>query len=168
MYRFYICVLTIIIALFHTNLDAKEQNVTQDKVNFSLKNLKSGDRENIIKNNGRITIAMVYQPDCPWCKKQGLTMASLMSACPEKVNFTLIGNKGDRRQLKRELKHFDRNLPALQADNAFLRSIGGIAASPTTLFYDENGNLLIKRRGYIEPQQFSVAIKQLTRNDCNI
>lgn len=135
---------------------------------FLLKSLLSGKREAVIKTNGRITIAMIYQPDCSWCKKQGRILKKLLEQCPKALNIALIGNQGSRKQLKRELKHFDKKLSAYQAESFFLREIGGVAASPTTLFFDEQGQLIAKRRGYIPQEQFSNAVSQLTHNHCNI
>lgn len=113
---------------------------------YSLKNLHSGKRSPLIKHNGRITVSMVFQPDCSWCKKQGKTFTTLMEKCSKIINLSLIGNKGERHQLKRELRHFDRNITAYQADHGFLREIGGIAASPTTLFFNSNGDLIGKKK----------------------
>lgn len=160
--------LLIVYSAQHLVASAKDHSTATGQGSTSLKSLKSAVRENFIKDNGRITVAMLYQPNCSWCKKLGVTMANLLKTCDKQVNLSLIGNKGNRRQLKRELKHFSQQLAAYQASKAFLRDIGGVAASPTTLFYDQDGKLLAKRRGYIEPQQFSAAIAQLTNSSCKM
>lgn len=135
---------------------------------FTLKSLKTGERQIVIPDNELVTIAMVYQPDCSWCKKQELLLRKIQHECNSKVNLALIGNKGNARELKRELKHFDKSLPAYSADNKFLRNIGGIAASPTTLFFDKNGNVIAKKRGYIPSEQLFNAVNIITEKSCSI
>jgi thioredoxin-related protein len=168
MNKAYVFLLILAVASISTSAVSQDKKSTYRNSVISLKNLQSGERENLFKNNGRITITMIYQPDCTWCKKQGKMLKRLIDKCPEKVNLSLVGNKGNRRQLKRELKHFSKKLVAYQADKTFLRSIGGIAASPTTLFFNYQGKLLAKRRGYIKAKQFFAVVSQLTSNTCNI
>ncbi len=113
------------------------------------------------------TIAMIFQPDCPWCKKQGKSLAELSHRCGHTLNLSLIGTKGDARQLKRELRHFADEIPALAADSQFLRLAGGIEASPTTLFFDAQGKLLLKKRGYIDEAALNQAATALTQGQCH-
>lgn len=135
---------------------------------YSLKSLKTGERNTIIPDNELVTIAMVYQPDCSWCKKQEQLLRTIHHECQQDVNFALIGNKGSTQELKRELKHFDKSFPSYKADNKFLRKIGGVAASPTTLFFDKDGNILAKKRGYIPPDQLFNAVNIITNKSCTI
>ena len=135
---------------------------------FSLKSLKTGERSTVLPENELATIAMVYQPDCPWCEKQELLLRKIKHACDSNVNLALIGNKGSARDLKRELKHFSQNLPAYRADSKFLRKIGGVDASPTTLFFDKKGNIIAKKRGYISPEKLFNAVNIITNKSCSI
>lgn len=135
---------------------------------YSLKSLKTGERNTVIPDNELVTIAMVYQPDCSWCKKQEQLLRTIHHECKQNVNFALIGNKGSTQELKRELKHFDKSFPSFKADNKFLRKIGGVAASPTTLFFDKDGNILAKKRGYIPPEQLFNAVNIITNQSCTI
>lgn len=135
---------------------------------ISLKNLKTGERNAVLPSNDLATIAMVYQPNCSWCKKQEQLLRKIKHECDSNVNLALIGNKGNMRDLKRELKHFNKSLPAYKADNKFLRQVGGIAASPTTLFFDKSGNVLAKKRGYIPPEQLFHAVNIITNKACSI
>lgn len=145
--------------------------ITSTTVNaspMSLKSLKTGERNIIIPDNELATIAMVYQPDCSWCKKQEQLLRKIQHECGSDVNLALIGNKGTVRELKRELKHFNKAFPAYKADKKFLHEVGGIAASPTTLFFDKEGNILAKKRGYIPPEQLFNAVNIVTNKSCSI
>ena len=135
---------------------------------ISLKSLKTGERTTVIPTNEFVTIAMVYQPDCSWCKKQEKLLRQIKQECNNKVNLALIGNKGSARALKRELKYFNKSFPAYKADTKFLRKIGGIAASPTTLFFDRSGNVIAKKRGFIPPAQLFNAVSIMTNKNCSI
>ncbi|MBW8190417.1 thioredoxin fold domain-containing protein [Neiella marina] len=112
------------------------------------------------------SIAMIFQPDCSWCKKQGKVMRDILNTCGEQLNIAIVGYKASYRELRRELKHFDKQLPALEANRRFLASVEGVAATPTTLFFDESGELLLKQRGYIQPEQLLDAADALAQNDC--
>ncbi|MGB1197923.1 MAG: TlpA family protein disulfide reductase [Thalassotalea sp.] len=152
----------IVLAFSSVELNAKTLPFTALKKISSIKAKPTEYRSELA------TIALVYQPDCSWCKKQGQWLAKVQQQCANQVNLALIGNKGSKRQLKRELQHFDRRLPAYLANKAFLRSIGGVAASPTTLFFDKEGKLLAKKRGFIEPKQFINAVATISQQGCNI
>ncbi len=130
------------------------------------KNLATGKHEQLVANTNVASVVMIFQPDCAWCKKQGKLLASVKSQCQQRVNLSLLGYKGSTAALKRELKHFDKSLPAYKARQSFLRQIGGVKASPTTLFYDKQGQLLAKKRGYITPEVLQAALSQLTEQQC--
>ncbi len=133
---------------------------------FTLKTLKS-DSVVAHENNGA-TITMIFQPDCSWCKKQGQTLAAAFEQCKSSVNVSLVGAKGNLRQLKKALKHYHKSIPAYKADSKFLRTIGGYQASPTTLIYDVNGQLITKKRGFIAHEKLAQALKIISNGECII
>ena len=120
------------------------------------------------ETKGKVAIAMVYQPDCKWCKKQGLWLAKANAQCSESIDIVLIGNNGSKRQLKRELKHFAGDIPAFLANRKLLTALGGIEASPTTLVFDSAGQLLAKRRGYVDNQQLSDVAHIVSQGACEL
>ena len=135
---------------------------------YQLKNLRNSNQTDSILNTNKVgAIAMIFQPDCPWCKKQSATMAQLQKKCGNILNISVIGTKGSTMQLKRELRHFDDSLNAFSADTTFLRLAGGFQASPTTLFFDQKGELLLKQRGYINPEKLNAAAQAISGNICN-
>lgn len=160
-----VCFKVLLVLIF--NLSATQVFAT-DLSALSLKTLPSGKRSLLLPDNHLPTIAMIYQPDCSWCKQQGKWLSKVKSNCEHGVNLRLIGNNGSFRELKRELMYFDKSLPAFHASKKFLRAIGGVEASPTTLFFDKQGRLLAKKRGYIQPDLLITALAQLTEQQCTI
>jgi len=135
---------------------------------FSLKALNSAPVSQEGLAADKVTVAMIFQPDCKWCKKQGKTLTRVSNQCDKSVEVALIGTKGNRRQLKHALKHYDDNLLAYLADREFLIEIGGYEASPTTLFYDGKGNLVAKQRGFIPQEKLASAVSILSKGSCQI
>ncbi|WP_143764287.1 TlpA family protein disulfide reductase [Cognaticolwellia mytili] len=135
---------------------------------FSLKSLKPADTSVRIQTNDLATVTMIFQPECSWCKKQGITMAKVFEQCNDSINVALIGANGNRRQLKQTLKNYHNAIPAFIADSKFLRSIGGYQASPTTLIYDGSGELLLKKRGYVAEDKLRSALQILSQGACKI
>ncbi len=127
------------------------------------------NQETFKAEEGRlVSVTMIFQPDCSWCKKQGKTLAKAFEQCHSSININLVGAKGKTRQLKKELKHYHQGIPAYKADRQFLRSIGGYQASPTTLIYDHNGKLIAKKRGFIPKEKLANAFSVLTQGQCQI
>lgn len=139
---------------------------TTQAVPFSLKTIRATEAASV--DNGLATVAMIYQPDCPWCKKQGEVLTQAFEQCHDVVNIVLVGTRGNKRQLKKELKHYHKELPSFLASRQFLRSIGGYQASPTTLIYDEHGRLLKKKRGFIAEDKLANAFDVITRGSCQL
>lgn len=149
-----------------------EDSVKASELPFELKELRAGIGESADRtksNNGKLpTLAMIFQPDCKWCKKQAATLALASHHCQSQLNVTIIGVKGDKRTLKKELRHYDEALPAYVSNRSFLRSIGGYQASPTTLIYDKNGKLVVNKRGFIEAEKLKQVFSSLTRGQCQV
>lgn len=127
------------------------------------------DEAAISKNaTTRPTLTMLFQPDCSWCKKQGQALAKASEQCKDSINITIVGVKGSVRELKREISHYHYDIPAYVADRKFLTAIGGYQASPTTLIYDSNGKIIIKKRGFIPFDSLSKALSIVSQGKCNI
>jgi thioredoxin-related protein len=135
---------------------------------FTLKPLASSRVMSDIDSNGLVTVAMIYQPDCSWCKKQGKLLERAFKQCKKSMNIVLVGTKGNSRQLRKELKHYHDGIPAFIADRKFLRSIGGYQASPTTLIYNDEGKLIVKKRGFIPEQKLASALAVISKDSCHI
>jgi len=135
---------------------------------FTLKSLKPSQEMSKLDAKGLATVTMIYQPDCSWCKKQGKALAKAFKQCQGSMNIALVGTKGNARQLKKELKHYHKDIPAFIADRKFLRTIGGYQASPTTLIFDAKGALIAKKRGFIPKEKLASALAILSQGACQI
>ncbi len=135
---------------------------------FVLKPLKSTQETSDVETSGLTTVTMIFQPDCSWCKKQGKALAKVFQQCQSSLNIALVGTKGNARQLRKELKHYHQEIPAFIADRKFLRSIGGYQASPTTLIFDSEGELIVNKRGFISEDKLANALNILTQGACKI
>ncbi len=138
----------------------------QEPVKIALKSLQSGHKDLLNKNPQLMTVAMVYQPGCKWCKKQGEFLAKIQQQCGQYANIALVGADANSRQLKRELRHFDKGLLAYEANKQFLRKVNGIEAFPTTVVFDQMGNVIAKKRGYIPPEKLNQVMSVLTNQAC--
>ena len=132
---------------------------------LSLKSLRANEF-GIINAIGKPSIVMLFQPGCSWCKKQEKELSAIHANCPSLFRFRLVGTQGKTDQLKCELHHYQQNIPAYKSTTKFLRQIGGFVASPTTLFFDESGELLGKRRGFLDSSKMSQVINSLTDHKC--
>ncbi len=135
---------------------------------FTLKPLKSTQKITDVEANGLTTITMIFQPDCSWCKKQGKALTKIFQQCQSSMNVALVGTKGNARQLRKELKHYHQDIPSFIADRKFLRQIGGYQASPTTLIFNDKGELIGNKRGFIPEDKLAKAVNILTDGTCQI
>jgi len=156
---------TVIVLIFVGTMTVLAQVQAQP---FSLKPLALSQAGPDISANGLVTVAMIYQPDCSWCKKQGKILERAFKQCKKSINIALVGTKGNTRQLRKELKHYHEDIPAFIASRKFLRDIGGYQASPTTLIYNEEGKLIVKKRGFIPDQKLASALAVISKDACHI
>ncbi|WDE05585.1 hypothetical protein SG34_001160 [Thalassomonas viridans] len=134
---------------------------------YPLKSLTDRESKSLADYRGATRIAVVFQPECPWCDKQIADLARLEHLCGGAFSTVLIGTRGNKRTLKRELRRFAAPLPALQADKGFMRLLSGFEATPVTLFFGPAGKLLASRRGYIPPDKLKRAIALQTGGLCS-
>ena len=135
---------------------------------FVLKSLNVNQTLTGIEAADLATLVMIYQPDCSWCKKQGKTLSVAFEQCRGSMNIALVGTKGNARKLKKELKHYHKHIPAFMADRKFLREIGGYQASPTTLVFNAQGELIMKKRGFIAQEKLANVMSIISKGACHI
>ncbi|WDE11669.1 TlpA family protein disulfide reductase [Thalassomonas haliotis] len=139
----------------------------EDLYLYPLKSLVDRETRSLADYQGHARVAVVFQPDCPWCEKQIADLARLEHQCGGAFSTVLIGTRGKRSTLKRELRKFATSMPALKADRGFMRLLKGFEATPVTLFFDRAGKLLANRRGYIPPEKLKRAISLQTGGLCS-
>ena len=133
---------------------------------YSLKALRLNAKFSLASLSDKPKVAVVFQPNCAWCIKQAADLARLQNECSGEFETVLIGSRAKRQALKRELRHFSDETPALQADPQFIRQIGGVEATPVTLFFDQAGNLLGRKQGYLPVTKLRQAIAIQTNKAC--
>lgn len=154
--------LVLVLCLISTNATLAQSQP------FKLKPLTSNSVATKSDANGLATVAMIFQPDCSWCKKQGKTLALAFKQCQSSMNIALVGAKGNLRQLKKARKYYAKGIPDFIADRKFLRGIGGYQASPTTLIYDQKGQLIVKKRGFLAKDKLANALAIISQGACHI
>ncbi len=111
-------------------------------------------------------VVVIYQPNCQWCEKQISDLAKFQHRCEGSFNTILVGSRGNKRKLTSELKRFDGDFPAFAGSREFLRKIGGVLATPITLFFNQKGKLIGKKRGYLQSTLMQQALAIQTNNNC--
>ncbi|WP_158224583.1 thioredoxin fold domain-containing protein [Agaribacterium haliotis] len=129
-------------------------------VGIKMSSLYGGKKTTVAEHN-LPSIVLAFQPNCRWCTKQGQDLSLLQQQCGDLLNLSLLGVKAKRSALKHELQHFDKNLPALEANSKFLKKVRGVQATPSLFFFDADGNLISKRRGYLQAKRLFAAASLL-------
>jgi thioredoxin-related protein len=108
---------------------------------------------------GRRVLLYFYQDGCPYCKKLLDTNLSLKDTETRmRENFAVIAINmwGDR-----EVTGFD---GGLTTEKAFAKSLR-VMFTPTLLFLDETGNVVLRVNGYYPPHKFNAALNYAARHD---
>jgi len=110
-------------------------------------------------------IMMLFTPACRFCSKQQALMARLQKYCPGAEQW-LVGIQSAAPALKQQWQAWQSPLPLYHADVRWLRQIGGVDATPTTLFVTADHQLLAKHRGLLSQQQLLDAYQAITESSC--
>jgi hypothetical protein len=108
---------------------------------------------------------MLFEPDCRFCGLQRQQMEQLQKYCPA-VEQWLVGINGTERALKQQWQAWQSRLPLYVADTVWLRQIGGVDATPTTLFVSADHQLLATHRGMLNQTQLLKAYQALSETSC--
>jgi hypothetical protein len=108
---------------------------------------------------------MLFEPDCRFCHIQRQQMEQLLTYCPA-VEQWLIGINGTERALKQQWQAWQTRLPLYVAEPVWLRQIGGVDATPTTLFVSADHQLLATHRGMLNQAQLIKAYTALSKASC--
>lgn len=127
---------------------------------FKHQSLADGSVTNLEHLKGKPTLIMFYEPDCPWCFKQGKAFNQLLSHCGQELQIVALGTHGDKASLKRELWKMKPDFPGFIAGPEILDSIGELPATPMTLIADAQGEFLSYMRGYIKSDTLEPLLKK--------
>ncbi len=151
----------ILMLMLSTNAFATDSIYTH-----KMKRLQGNSTESLAGLSTKPKVVVVYQPHCKWCEKQISDLAQFQHHCDGAFNTILVGSKGNKRKLLSELKRFNGDFPAFAGSRKFLKGIGGVPATPITLFFNNKGELIGKNRGYIENDRMQRALAIQTNNKC--
>ena len=138
---------------------AAETNSPQ-LLNYQHTHLQSGKVQALENLKGKPTLMMFFEPQCPWCFKQGKAFNALLKLCPNTVNIVALGTHGDKSSLKKEWWKMKLHFPGYLTGQAMLNDIGTIPATPITLIADEQGNLTSHLRGYVKLDELLPMLKK--------
>jgi len=108
---------------------------------------------------GRRVLLYFYQDGCPYCKKlldTNLALKDTESRMREKFAVIAINMWGDR-----EVTGFD---GGLTTEKDFAKSLR-VMFTPTLLFLDEAGNVVLRVNGYYPPHKFNAALEYAAGHD---
>ncbi|MFT6372995.1 MAG: thioredoxin-related protein [Gammaproteobacteria bacterium] len=147
----------LIYLLFCFELAAKTGSL--QLLNYNHTDLQSGEIHSLENLKGKPTLMMFFEPQCPWCFKQGKAFNKLLEQCPNAINIVALGS-GDKASLKKELWKMRLLFPGYQVGQTMLNDIGQIPATPITLITDRQGNYKSYLRGYIKLEQLLPMLKK--------
>lgn len=129
-------------------------------LSYSHTDLQSGEMHSLENLKGKPTLMMFFEPQCPWCFKQGKAFNELLRQCPNAINIVALGSNGDKVSLKKELWKMRLHFPGYKAGQTILNDIGQIPATPITLIADEQGHFSSYLRGYVKLDQLLPMLKK--------
>ncbi|MEZ9142039.1 MULTISPECIES: TlpA family protein disulfide reductase [unclassified Shewanella] len=159
------CLVLLTALAVGSTASADHTNTALSVAQIQLKDLRTS-QSSVSYHAEKPTVLMYFQPDCSWCKKQGKIITELLGECGNSVHFTLVGDKGSKSQLKRELRHFSADTPSKQSNKMFVRKSGGVKGFPTTLVLDTQGHVLAKRRGFTSETMLRRLTNELSQGEC--
>ncbi|MCL1046448.1 thioredoxin fold domain-containing protein [Shewanella electrodiphila] len=159
------CLVLLTALAVGSTASADHTNTALSVAQIQLKDLRTS-QSSVSYHAEKPTVLMYFQPDCSWCKKQGKIITELLGECGNSVHFTLVGDKGSKSQLKRELRHFSADIPSKQSNKMFVRKSGGVKGFPTTLVLDTQGHVLAKRRGFTSETMLRRLTNELSQGEC--
>ncbi|MFP4181801.1 MAG: TlpA family protein disulfide reductase [Thiohalospira sp.] len=96
-------------------------------------------------------LLILFEPRCPWCVRQLRAVDRITAACPEALEAAGVGVHGDTPGYRRVLHAAEVELPAVAGTDRLLATVGGVPATPFTLFVDGAGRVTHRLRGYVPP-----------------
>ena len=127
----------------------------QSPLNFQLEELRSAEMESLESFAGSPIFLVFFEPRCSWCAKQIAALQDLLERCPGQFRAVALGVHSDIPGYRRFLRRAEVELPAYRASPKLQAAIGGVPATPYTLFLDAAGKPTHRLRGAIDTAQLS-------------
>jgi hypothetical protein len=122
-------------------------------LDFRLEELRSAEMEALDRFIGTPSFVVFFEPRCSWCAKQIATLEKLQESCPGQFCALAIGVHGDLPGYRRFVRRAAVGLPAYRGSAQLKAAIGGVPATPYTLFLDAGGKPTHRLRGAISAPQ---------------
>ncbi|WP_298774853.1 redoxin domain-containing protein [uncultured Shewanella sp.] len=136
------------------------QQVKSQWLNYQHVNLVTHEKQILQGFMGKPSLLMFFEPECPWCAKQGKVFNQLLSQCPNNINIIALASHGNKTVLRKAAWKMRLHFPAYLADSAMTESLGPLPATPITLILDKQGQLHSLLRGYVKLEQLLPQLKQ--------
>ncbi len=121
---------------------------------FELRSLADPETHSLSRYAGKPVVLLLFQPDCNWCLRQARVAGELTQSCTAGFETVLIGFRGNRSQLRKELRRLDQSFPAYQASPELLDAVGNPQTTPVMLLGDEDGRFVSWIRGFLPADEF--------------
>ncbi|WP_299495499.1 thioredoxin family protein [uncultured Shewanella sp.] len=127
---------------------------------YQHEHLVTHQQEHFQDFEGKPSLFMFFEPECPWCAKQGKAFNQLLAQCPNAINIAALASHGNKTVLRKAAWKMKLHFPAYLASQTMMLSIGPLPATPITLIIDEKGQLHSVLRGYVKLAQLLPKLKQ--------
>ena len=139
---------------------AAAEDASASLLGFELRSLEAPEYHSLERYRGKPVLMVFFQPDCTWCQRQFRAINELAETCDYAFEAMAVGFRGNRGELRKELRRLRPEFPAYQASPALMDSIGSIDATPLILIGDSSGKLVTWLRGYIPSDELVVSLQQ--------
>jgi thiol-disulfide isomerase/thioredoxin len=128
---------------------------------IQLPSLRNKATINMADFNDKVVLLSFFEPDCPWCHRQMKVFNQIQSECDERLQPLSVGIHGTDQKLKSELRRAKVQYPAVRGTPALIQLTGEINATPWTLVFGPNRQLLFTWRGYMKFEQIQALFPEL-------
>lgn len=101
---------------------------------------------------GKRLLVMFHQDGCPYCNalvERNLSQRHIEDKIRDNFDVVAVDMWGDRELLTMEGKSY--------TEKSFAQALR-VQFTPTLIFFDENGNVVLRLNGYLPPQRFETAL----------
>lgn len=135
-------------------------------IEFELRSLEKPEVHQLSRYQGKPLLMVFFQPECNWCAKQIDAINKLRNQCHREIEAVAIGFGGNRAQLRKELRSLRPDFPAYEASPRLIAEVGGVAATPVTLFGDSDGRFVSWTRGFVPYEDLRTLVRDSTQFAC--
>jgi thioredoxin-related protein len=114
--------------------------------------LEFGDDINEAATEGKRLLVMFHQDSCPYCNalvERNLSQRHIEEKVRKHFDVVAVNMWGDRELLTLDGKSY--------TEKSFAQALR-VQFTPTLIFFDEGGNVVLRLNGYLPPQRFETAL----------